>query len=114
MWPFKPKPDPKLQGRKRSSQWEKVRREFIKKNSRCAACGSRILPKLQVHHKKPFHLFPELELVEENLIVLCEDGPMNTNCHGLIGHAGNWSDYNENVVTDAEHQLSMLATRVRG
>ena len=91
-----------------------MRREFIKQNPRCAACGSRILPKLQVHHRKPFHLFPELELVEENLIVLCEDGPMNTNCHGLIGHCGNWSDYNENVVTDAEHQRSMLANRVKG
>lgn len=115
IWPFAKKPvDPKLHGQTRSPQWDKARREFIKKHPRCAACGSKILPKLQVHHKRPFHLFPELEMVEKNWIVLCEDGPMNTNCHGLLGHCGNWSDYNENVEADAEHQLSMLASRVKG
>lgn len=60
----------KTQGKKRSSKWDKVRDDFIKLNPSCAVCGS--TKNLQVHHKKPFHLFPELELDVNNLVTLCE------------------------------------------
>ena len=114
-WPWSKKPvDPKTVGKVRSSEWARVRREFIKKHPECAACGSHLLPNLQVHHRKPFHLFPELELDESNLIVLCEDGPGNTNCHILVGHGGRWADYNPNVEADAAHQKQMIAGRIRG
>jgi hypothetical protein len=56
---------------------------------------------LNAHHKKPFHLFPELELATDNLFPLCETGPGSTNCHCLIGHCGDWTKYNPYVVEDA-------------
>ena len=64
--------------------------------SRCIACGSE--KHLQVHHIKPFHLHPELELEPSNLIVLC----MDTNeCHLKLGHGGSFKRENKNVLTDA-------------
>ena len=112
-WPWSKKPvDPKTVGKVRSSEWARVRREFIKKHPECAACGSHLLPNLQVHHRKPFHLFPELELDESNLIVLCEDGKGSTNCHFVFGHCmSDWKCYNENVERDASRNKEMIAGR---
>jgi hypothetical protein len=62
----------------------------------CACCGS--TKKLNVHHKKPFHLFPELELDLNNLITLC----MDKECHLKIGHGGDFKDYNPNVEEDCK------------
>ena len=44
----------------RSYEWSKIRNEFLKENPTCAACGRN--KKLEIHHIKPFHLNPELEL----------------------------------------------------
>lgn len=80
----------------RSSGWRKARKSFLKDHTECAACGSHTL--LQVHHKKPFHLHPELELDPNNLIALC----MSENeCHLDIGHGKNFRSYNPNVEADA-------------
>jgi 5-methylcytosine-specific restriction endonuclease McrA len=80
----------------RSPQWCHVRDKFLKENSNCAACGSE--RHLQVHHVKPFHLHPELELDPANFITLC----MDTNeCHLNIGHGDSFSAYNPNVREDA-------------
>jgi hypothetical protein len=57
------------------------------------------MDKLQVHHVKPFHLLPELELDESNLISLCM-GP--NECHLFIGHGDSFRCYNPNVREDAE------------
>lgn len=65
----------------RSGGWSHIRNLFLKTHSECAACDSTTL--LQVHHVKPFHLFPELELDPENLITLC--GWRNL-CHWQLGH----------------------------
>lgn len=81
---------------KRSNEWPKVEKDFREKNPTCAACGS--TNKLNVHHKKPFHLHPELELDENNLITLCMD---KNRCHLLIGHGDNFRAYNPNVEADA-------------
>ena len=70
--------------------WQKCKREFFKiVRKECVCCNSK--KKIQVHHKKPRHLFPELALVLANLIALCKD------CHLRIGHLGSYFTYNENV-----------------
>lgn len=84
-------------GAQRSSDWASLRDEFLKRNPRCVACGR--TKNLTVHHKRPFFLFPELELAESNLVVLCEGGPVN--CHFVFGHCFlSWKSYNENVEKD--------------
>jgi 5-methylcytosine-specific restriction endonuclease McrA len=80
----------------RSPKWPHVEKLHLKLEPVCAACGS--TKQLQVHHKKPFHLFPELELDLNNLITLCMD---DKNCHLKIGHGDNFKDYNPDVVEDA-------------
>lgn len=84
--------------KKRSSHWPKVENKFRKNNPVCASCGSRTL--LNVHHKMPFHLHPELELEESNLITLCMDP--SKKCHIKLGHGDDWKAYNPNVVKDVE------------
>lgn len=79
-------------GKKRSSRWDEVRDAFIEKHNKCAACGSNI--RLQVHHKKPFHDYPELELDPNNLITLCMS---EKECHLKIGHGGSFSKWNPNI-----------------
>jgi 5-methylcytosine-specific restriction protein A len=78
----------------RSSMWPKIRKYFIAVNNRCSSCGK--TRGLEVHHKKPFHLFPELELDSGNLITLCS----NPRCHLDKGHLGYWKSYNPSVVDD--------------
>lgn len=80
----------------RSPRWRLVRDKFLKVHVVCEACGS--ADKLQVHHVKPYHLHPELELEPTNLIALCM-GP--NECHLAIGHGGNFECFNPNVLADA-------------
>lgn len=81
---------------KRSPKWPGVEKNHLKIESACVACGSK--NRLNVHHKKPFHLFPELELDPTNLITLC----MDKDCHLKIGHGGNFKDYNPDVESDSK------------
>ena len=91
---------------KRSPEWARKRDEFVAEHSVCACCGRRT--NLNVHHVKPFHLFPDLELMDENLITLCEGGPIN--CHYLAGHCGaSWSAYSKNV----HEQIRAISSLVR-
>lgn len=85
-------------GAKRSSEWQKVRKEHIKANPRCAVCGG--TKKVEVHHVIPFHLAPDLELDPLNLISLCERKKYGLNCHLLIGHLGNYSKVNSTCELD--------------
>ena len=78
----------------RSSRWPAKRADILLAHPFCAVCGNK--SNLNVHHIKPYHLFPELELADSNLIVLCE-GPV-VNCHFLFGHLRNWKAYNPEVV----------------
>ena len=86
----------------RSSKWPSVRKAHLSKHPRCEACGSKEL--LAVHHIKPFHEFPELELDPSNLITLCFTH------HIELGHKGNWKTINPYVREDAkqikEHNLT--------
>lgn len=94
-------------GRPRSPLWGKLRIRFIMQSPFCAVCGSRDM--LTAHHIKPFHLFPELELDESNLIVLCEG--KSVNCHLLFGHLMLWESFNKSVIRDAKIWKNKITRR---
>ena len=77
--------------------WQKCKREFYKTIPKeCACCGSK--KKIEVHHKLPRHLFPELALDHTNLIALCGGGK---GCHFHIGHLNSYFTYNGMIETVA-------------
>jgi len=96
---------------KRSPKWPAVRKNHLKANPTCAACGS--VKDLEVHHIKPFHLFPELELDPGNLITVCES--MFVEHHLKKGHTVNgkssWKINNPDVVTMCAYLLEHLKVR---
>lgn len=94
-------------GARRSSQWPKVRLEHLKHNPTCAVCNS---DSVEVHHIKPFHNNPELELESSNLITLC-DGILTKKHHLDFGHLGNFKSWNETVEEDAMHWKQKIANR---
>lgn len=86
-----------VKGAMRSPKWRTLEKKVREAAGVCAACKGN--QNLQVHHVQPFHLHPELELVESNLIVLC----MGKNeCHLKLGHGDNFKAYNPNIATDAK------------
>ena len=86
---FSPKP---MHGQ-RSPQWPALREAHLLKEPVCQACGRD--HDLQVHHVKPVHVFPALELEPGNLITLCE--PMGGGCHFFLGHYYSWRSWNKNI-----------------
>ena len=88
-------------GEKRSSKWPAVEKTFLQNNPCCRACGGH--DRLNVHHKEPFHLFPERELDLKNLITLCMG--IEKHCHILLGHGGNFKMYNPHIEKDASMAL---------
>src|SRR3990167_815676 len=91
---------------KRSSLWPRVRRDWLKDHSTCAACGTR--KKLEVHHIVPFSHDPSRELDPTNLITLCE----YRQCHLRFGHSWDWKAAHPHVVTDAAAALLRIAGRI--
>ena len=85
-------------GTQRSGRWPGVRAQHLKKHPRCEVCGG--IKKLNVHHKKPFWIFPELELDPGNLFTLCE-GSRKINCHLIVGHLLSYLSFNPAVDEDA-------------
>lgn len=85
---------------RRSGHWPTLRKEFLDKNPKCAVCGG--TKNLEAHHIKPFHLHPELELDETNLIALCE-ASSTFNCHLIVGHAMNFRNVNLTSVRDSAY-----------
>lgn len=96
-------------GIQRSSRWRKVREVHLKNNPKCELCEG--AKKLRVHHIKPFHTHPELELEPTNLITLCECLSYGINCHLLVGHLGNFRKVNHNSVADIAVWNSKLKER---
>ena len=92
-------------GTKRSPHWPAVRKQWLAAHPTCAACGG--TQNIEVHHKSPFHLHPELELEPSNFITLCE--PIGKEHHLKIGHTVNgkssWKINNPDVVRDAAAAL---------
>lgn len=72
----------------RSSKWNSVRKAHLLQYPKC--CVSGLKTNLDVHHVKPYYLFPDLELDFDNLRTISRP------YHFLIGHLCNWSRYNEN------------------
>jgi hypothetical protein len=94
---------------KRSPRWASARKKHIKENPTCALCGG--TRKLEVHHIRPFHVYPELELDPENLLTLCEDKGNGVYCHLFFGHLGNYKSVNVTVREDILIWKEKLAGR---
>ena len=88
-------------GEARSPKWREVEEKFKAQYPRCSACAG--TQTIQVHHRQPFGLHPELELDPSNLITLCMSYP--NECHLKIGHGGNFRRYNPHVTLDAQDAL---------
>lgn len=86
-------------GLARSPEWPALERAHLQQEPACRACGYRG-PGIQVHHIKPFHLYPQLELDPNNLITLCE--VRGRDHHLLLGHLDDWESYNPNVREDVK------------
>ena len=78
----------------RSSHWPLVRACWLQEHGICVHCGG--TTDLEVHHIRPVHLFPGLELVPANFMTLCE-GP--TRCHLEYGHLGDWDNWNQSLIS---------------
>ena len=92
----------------RSSLWYGVAKAFRARpgNNECACCPHKTT--LNVHHIRPYHLHPELELEPTNFITLCRV------CHLLLGHLDNWHSFNVGVQKDAAGIAHKIATRPAG
>ena len=93
---------------KRSGKWPTAREHHLEIHPTCAVCGGKV--KLEVHHKKPFHIHPELELDPTNFITLCEADKDGVNCHLLFGHLGNFKSLNDEVDDDS----AQWNTKIKG
>jgi len=89
----------------RSPEWHHVEVLFLHNHDECVACGGK--EHLNVHHKKPFHLFPSMELEPSNLITLCMGE--GRHCHLLLGHGDNFQAWNPEVERDASAARSLWA-----
>lgn len=86
-----------LRNTKRSDKWPTARKHHLESQPFCKYCGG--VANLEVHHIDPFHLDPEQELDQTNLITLCE--AIGKQCHLRHGHLGNWKSFNPNIVKEA-------------
>ncbi len=91
----------------RSPLWAKVRGEWLKAHPTCSCCGT--AKQVEVHHCKPFHLHPELELDPTNFVSLC-DG--SNSCHRTWGHFYNWKHINPTVREDIATWVQHLTDAV--
>ena len=73
----------------RAGQWARVRREHLELEPVCIACGRD--DELEVHHIKPYHAEPSLELDPANLATMCRD------CHYSVAHAYDWKSWRPDV-----------------
>lgn len=78
----------------RASGWTALRQRHLRTNPVCIITGAKV--NLDVHHVRPVHLFPELELDPSNLRTIRGD------LHLAIGHCGNWSLWNADFDRCAE------------
>jgi 5-methylcytosine-specific restriction protein A len=92
----------------RSSRWPEVRKLFLA-GKKCAVCNG--IKHLEAHHLQPFHLHPELELDDNNLLPLCEDKENGINCHLAFGHLGNFKSININCIKDSKIWNKKIANR---
>jgi len=96
-------------GQKRSSKWPTVRKHHLEAHPTCAVCGGDEV--IEVHHIKPYHKNPELELDPNNLITLCESKSFGIVCHRAVGHLGYYKKTNINVVEDSAYWNKRLSNK---
>ena len=90
-----PAPQPvtqEMRAEPRSACWKKTRAEYIGQHPACEFCGEKAT---QVHHIKPYHLYPELECEPSNLLSVCD------HCHLRFAHGGDYRAYNPHAMEDA-------------
>lgn len=91
--------------KRRSPKWGKVRAAYLKEHPGCEVCGGKV--GLEVHHKTPFFLKPELELEESNLITLCR----KNRCHLNFGHLFSFRSYNSTCEKDCSAWHNKIVAR---
>lgn len=98
---------PRNFGALRSAKWPEVMKAHLKEEPLCAVCKSKgkLLNALNVHHCLPFHLHPDLELDDTNLITLCRIH------HFWFGHLGNWASFNKDVRIDCLNFWNKIKSR---
>lgn len=96
-------------GTARSSRWPAVRRAHLELHPACEMCGG--TAKVEVHHIRPFHLHPDLELNPVNLVTLCEANKGGICCHLAVGHLGNYRSWNVDVEADAKAWAKKIKSR---
>ena len=84
----------------RSPKWHACRKRHLAQQPECQWCGHTV--KCEIHHVKSFHEYPKLELVETNLITLCEAPALQ--CHLRHGHQGNWKTNNPDIRAECAKQ----------
>lgn len=94
-------------GAARSGEWNRVRDEYLKEHPKCEVCGG--TEGLQVHHKLPFNIHPEYELLKSNLITLCEKSGRNH--HLIFGHLGSFRSWNVDVAEDSKIWYNKISNR---
>lgn len=106
---------------RRAPEWPQAEKDHLAKEPCCQVCGGK--KQRNVHHKKPYHLFPELELADgtgrwcqlkdaagrfiNNLITLCNA----KRCHITFGHGADFKAYNPDVEADVTHARRMIENR---
>ena len=96
-------------GTARSGHWPTVRKHHLEAHPVCEVCGGSVT--LDVHHIRPFHIHPDLELDPSNLVTLCESNKGGINCHLLFGHLSNFRSFNVNVIEDAAQWSQKIKNR---
>lgn len=94
-----------LTAAERASGWDAFRDGKVVAHPYCSLCSSE--KELELHHKKPFHDHPELELDPNNVIVLCR------NCHWWAGHCGVAWDAENNEIDELINGVGELLWRKR-
>lgn len=70
----------------RSGKWPKVRDAYLAEHPKCVHC---LQNADTVHHLRPVHVAPALELDPSNFAAVCDA------CHFCIGHLCNWKRWND-------------------
>lgn len=85
----------------RSPKWEAKQKSTVRAHPYCAVCGTH--EALEVHHGIPFSWDPTLELVDENLRVVCRPH------HFWVCHDGDWKKVNPHLDRDIKAERARLA-----
>lgn len=91
------------------NQINRAKRRYWKEHPECAVTGlthsTRFRRKTEVHHQKPVHLYPHLACDPRYFITLIPE------LHFVVGHFGNWKDFNPNVLETARAMRQEMLMR---